>query len=527
MVNGGFGLKDTARRPFTKLFGDFTPSADSSSPNDSTNSNAAQSRRVGFSVGAPSNIRSTAGPQLTSGSQQALAQLIQGIEGGKGFLLLTGEAGTGKTTVIGHLRAWLAERSMPVAFLFNPLMDARNLFDYILAEFGVPPGSASSENSFTSLSNWLVARRREGLQAVLIIDEAQGLSTSVLQALGMLLDLESSGDRLLQVVLAGQPEVNDRLRSPELRHIRQRVALYCRTSPLSLDEAQAYLRQRLRTAHPNGESVFSVEALEATHFYSGGIPRVINLLCDQALANASRHGIQPVPAWMIEEAAREFQFDDVRPVALRPAPGQAANLELPSMPVATTMPEIESASLLSGTPAKNGAAAPMLAQSEERQTPQPGAGVLPITPPTEVTGKRPIVIHAAPALRPSPLFSPSVSPVPRNPLPSSAPPRRQGSSAASPWRSSLFALHQQLGALAAQMRLSLSSLMTREFLPRWRAAAIVLRLRLSKHSLPESLRSFSCAGISRDCQRAWGALLHWLKQPAGTPRSRRILPTSK
>jgi len=252
---------------------------------------------------------------LISGTRQAIAQLKQAIAGRNGLLVVTGEVGTGKTTVLNQLRAWLSEKGMPHAYLFNPLLDARNFMDFVLAEFGIrgEPGSAGS--SFTHLTHWLHARHRDGAIVVLIIDEAQTLTSSVLQALGPLMNLESSGDKLLQVVLAGQPELTDLLRRPELRAIRQRVALRSRTFPLNAEETQVYVEARLRAAGSNGHAIFSIEALMAVHFYSHGIPRVINLLCEHALTYASAQKMQTVSAEIVDRVAREFQFEDARPLA--------------------------------------------------------------------------------------------------------------------------------------------------------------------------------------------------------------------
>lgn len=250
---------------------------------------------------------------LTASTQFAIAQLMQGIETRKGLLVLTGEAGTGKTTVLNQLRTWLAEKSASTAFLFNPLLDTRNFFDFVLAEFGLRADPVAHGNSFTHLSNWLFARHREGALAVLIVDEAQALSPAVLQSLGCLLNLEVSGEKLLQIVLSGQPEFNDKLRAPDLRQFRQRIALRCRTSPLTAEETHSYIDDRLRAANANGKPLFSLEALDAIRFYSAGIPRVINLLCEHALANASRRQVQPVPPYLVEEIAHEFQLDDLLP----------------------------------------------------------------------------------------------------------------------------------------------------------------------------------------------------------------------
>jgi general secretion pathway protein A len=150
---------------------------------------------------------------------------------------------------------------------------------------------------------------------VLIVDEAQNLSPEVLEEIRLLTNLETSTDKLLQIVLAGQPEFEEKLRIPSLRQLRQRITLRCRTSALSLEETFGYVAERLRIAGANGEPIFSREAIEIVHLYSRGIPRVVNLLCEHSMINAFVDSLRPVPAHLVEEVAREFQLDEMAPMA--------------------------------------------------------------------------------------------------------------------------------------------------------------------------------------------------------------------
>jgi len=252
---------------------------------------------------------------LTPQTRESFDGLTHGIKHRKGLLLLTGEVGTGKTTLLNHLLDWLHQQHTPTAFIFNSHLEVSHLFDFVLTDFAVKFDSRLKDNALMRLQLWLLERYRAGETPVLIVDEAQGLPNHVLEEIRMLLNLESCSEKLLQVVLAGQPELEDRLQQPALRQVKQRIALRCKTAALSLEEAHHYVRARLHIAGSDVTRIFASEALDAVHFYSGGIPRVMNLLCEHALLNASVERIQPVPEHFVAEVAREFQFDDVAPVA--------------------------------------------------------------------------------------------------------------------------------------------------------------------------------------------------------------------
>jgi general secretion pathway protein A len=251
---------------------------------------------------------------LTPQIQEALEQLTYGVQSRKGLILLTGEVGTGKTTLINYLLDWLRQRKTPTAFIFNSHLSANHLFDFILNDFGIPTDFKLKGNMLLQLNQWLIERFRTGWTPVLIVDEAQGLSFELLEEIRLLLNLETASEKLLQIVLVGQPELDDKLRRPEMRQLRQRIALRCTTSSLTLAEAHGYIADRLRIAGAEHGSVFTSESVEAVHYYSRGIPRVMNLLCEHALINAYVEHLNPVPRQMVEEAARDILLDDIRPV---------------------------------------------------------------------------------------------------------------------------------------------------------------------------------------------------------------------
>jgi general secretion pathway protein A len=266
-------------------------------------------------------------------TQKALDELAYGIQNRKGLILLTGEVGTGKTTLINCLLDWLRHRETPTAFIFNSRLSTNNLFEFILTDFGIPIDIQLKSNMLMRLNTWLIECFRAGESPVLIVDEAQGLSFNLLEEIRLLLNLETGSEKLLQIVLAGQPELEDKLKRPELRQLRQRITLRCNTKPLTLEESRAYITERLRISGATGDLIFTSDAMDAVHFYSQGIPRVINLLCEHALINAYAEHFRPVPARMVEEAAHEFFLDESRRFAK-----EEAHLQVPSH--ATSLPEL-------------------------------------------------------------------------------------------------------------------------------------------------------------------------------------------
>jgi general secretion pathway protein A len=268
---------------------------------------------------------------LTPQIQEALDQLTYGIQTRKGFILLTGEVGTGKTTLINYLLDWLRQQKMSTAFIFNSHLSVNHLFDFILTDFGIPTDFALKSNMLLRLNKWLIERFRAGETPVLIVDEAQGLSFELLEEIRLLLNLETASEKLLQIVLVGQPELEDKLKRPELRQLRQRITLRCNTAPLTLKESYGYIADRLRIGGATGAPVFTPEAMEAVHFYSRGIPRVMNLLCEHALINAYVEQFNPVPARMVEEAARDFLLDESRAAATRSSLNNHVNSNLTVM----------------------------------------------------------------------------------------------------------------------------------------------------------------------------------------------------
>ena len=247
---------------------------------------------------------------LTRHTEEALACLTYGIQSRKGFVLLTGEVGTGKTTLINKLLEWLRLQQVATAFIFNSRLNVPQFLDYMMADFGIPCDSEAKSQILLRLYNWLLDRYRAGETAVLIVDEAQNLSDEVLEEIRMLTNLETFTEKLLQIVLVGQPELEQKLKQPQLRQLRQRLTLRAKTHALTLEETKAYVQQRLRIAGSNGQQIFEPEALSAIHRYAAGNPRVINLLCEHCLVSSFVDQQKVIGPAVVDSVARDFDLGD-------------------------------------------------------------------------------------------------------------------------------------------------------------------------------------------------------------------------
>src|SRR5215470_13244321 len=252
---------------------------------------------------------------LTAQIEETLTGLMYGIQTHKGFITLTGEVGTGKTTLVNRLLDWLHHRRARTAFLFNSRVNTSQLIDFILAEFDVQCESKSKSQQLMELNHWLLERYRAGETVVLIIDEAQNLTYPVLEEIRLLTNLETPTEKLIQIVLSGQQELEEKLKLPQLRQLRQRITLRCKTQPLANDQTHEYVLKRLMTAGAGQEPIFSSQALNTVYLYSLGIPRIINLLCEHSLVNAFVEQQRPIQPGIVEEVAREFELDQVEPIA--------------------------------------------------------------------------------------------------------------------------------------------------------------------------------------------------------------------
>ncbi len=239
--------------------------------------------------------------------REALACLQYGIAARKGFVVMSGEVGTGKTTLLRAVLDTFAPGRISTAFVFNPRLEVLDFFEFVLTDFGIPITTRTKSGMLLQLNRWLIERYRERQLCAIVVDEAQNLSWELLEEIRLLTNLETSSEKLVQIVLSGQPELEDKLLHPSIRQLRQRVALWCKTQPLSGEETQAYIAERLRIAGA-GDPVLLPEAVQLVHGYSKGIPRIINLICEHALVCAYAEQIKPIPAHIVESVALELDL---------------------------------------------------------------------------------------------------------------------------------------------------------------------------------------------------------------------------
>jgi general secretion pathway protein A len=219
---------------------------------------------------------------LTVAHQEALAQILYGVRERKGFIVLTGQVGTGKTTLLHTLRQRLNGQAA-VSFVFSSTLAFEDILEYVLEDLGVAKGPASPAQRLMALNNFLIDRQRIGENTVLMFDEAQNMAPGTLEQIRLLSNFETPTDKLLQILLVGQPELKEKLQLPELHQLKQRIGLRCHIPPLTAREARHYIRNRLWIAGADDLDVFTESAVGRIAEYSGGIPRLMNIVCDHCL----------------------------------------------------------------------------------------------------------------------------------------------------------------------------------------------------------------------------------------------------
>jgi general secretion pathway protein A len=244
---------------------------------------------------------------FTPSHTEVMANLHYGIESGKGLIVVTGEVGTGKTTILRWMMQRL-DRTVLVAYIFNPRLSVTEFYQHVASLLDVQNWDTKPE-LLTSLGQALESRHSRGLRTVLIIDEAQGLSPSVLEEIRLLSNFESDTAKQLQIVLTGQPELRDVLNNPQLRQLKQRIALRCVIKPLpNIDETNRYITSRLLVGGAARTDIFSAGAVDYIYRCTEGIPRNINNICDNALLAGYAAGESTVGRSIIEEVAESFDM---------------------------------------------------------------------------------------------------------------------------------------------------------------------------------------------------------------------------
>ena len=246
---------------------------------------------------------------LTPQHREALSNLLYGLSSAKTITALIGEVGTGKTTLLHAALASEKCRHVECVYLNNPGLTRKEFIEVLAYRFELSSHAQESKSALLSeLEETLRERRARGAVSALVIDEAQSMSTELLEEIRLLANIETSNEKLLPLVLAGQPELRQRLNEPDLRQLKQRITLRCEIGPFTLQESAAYIAFRIRKAGGEPDRIFTRNAVSLIHRFSGGIPRTISVMCDNALVTAFGLGRHPVDSQIVTEVARDFDF---------------------------------------------------------------------------------------------------------------------------------------------------------------------------------------------------------------------------
>lgn len=278
----------------------------------------------------------------TKRHNEALAALYYGIRRHKGFVVVTGEVGTGKTLLLRCLLQLLQQsKDVAYAYLFNSRLYPTEFLQYIVSDFGLSAAGKNKGELLLDLGHFLVSRGLRKQTTVLILDEAHHLSEDLLEEVRLLTNLETAEDKLLQIVLVGQPELDQKLDSIGLRQLKQRIALRARLDPLDWDETKGYIERRLKVAGttPEASALFPEQSIMAVYRHSRGFPRLINTICENALIAAYARQIEKVTPDIIDDVAREFRLDVVHLPEIKMVGGHnGMNVEQPT----NTIPDLYS-----------------------------------------------------------------------------------------------------------------------------------------------------------------------------------------
>ncbi len=242
---------------------------------------------------------------LSKKHREALSHMIYGIRERKGFVEITGEVGTGKTTLCKALLRHL-DPATKTALLLQPHLSELQLLQAIVQDFGLNPMQRNRLGLFNQLNRFLLEQATQGNNIVLVIDEAQNLSLRILEQIRMLSNLETDKDKLIQIILVGQPQLREKLASPALEQLRQRIGVRYHITPLDLDEVRTYIEHRLRIAGSDGTLEWTPDGIEEVHLCSKGIPRLINLVCDRSLLACYVFRIKRVDREIVRRSYQEL-----------------------------------------------------------------------------------------------------------------------------------------------------------------------------------------------------------------------------
>lgn len=238
--------------------------------------------------------------------KEAFSHLLYGIKERKGFLEITGEIGTGKTTLCRALLDQLDEK-VRTAFILNPNLSELQLLQAIIEDFGLLVEKKTKLGLLQQLNSFLIEQLEKDFNVVLILDEAQNLKIELLEHIRLLSNLETNKDKLFQIILVGQPELKTKLQSPQLKQLRQRIGIRYHIMPLDRDEIDKYITHRLTVAGSDGSIEFTPEAMDEIYKYSNGVPRLINILCDKCLLLGYVTEVKTITKEMVLKSIREIE----------------------------------------------------------------------------------------------------------------------------------------------------------------------------------------------------------------------------
>jgi len=257
----------------------------------------------------------------TKKHNEALAALYYGVKRRKGFVVMTGEVGTGKTLLVRCLLQVLNRANVAYAYVFNPRLNPMEFLQYVAGDFRLNTAGKSKSDLLLDLSSFLIARHQKNLTTVLVVDEAHHLSADVLEEVRLLTNLETSEAKLLQILLVGQQELDAKLDSTDLRQLKQRIALRSHLAALDLEEMRGYIYCRLQLAgNTNPAQLFPMDTVLEVHRQSRGFPRLVNTLCENALIHGYAKQAQSITPEIIQEIAGDFRLNVVHPSAVAPEP---------------------------------------------------------------------------------------------------------------------------------------------------------------------------------------------------------------
>jgi len=245
---------------------------------------------------------------MTTQHREALSGLIYSVCTNAGLTVLLGEAGTGKTTLLYSLLELVRKRRFITTLCTNPTLTREEFYDLLMINLGIDCQSTLKSRQLAALEQTLLRSRSDGQPTILIVDEAQRLPAELLEEIRLLLNLETPREKLLEIIMSGQPELGEILGRPELRQLKQRISCMCKLNPLTLEEVHEYLHHRLVRAGLPSQTLFDNETIELVYHYSNGIPRLINSLCNATLQTGFAMQSKKITTAIVEEAARDLEL---------------------------------------------------------------------------------------------------------------------------------------------------------------------------------------------------------------------------